>query len=156
MNDIQTRLIDSEDIRDKIVQEFFNPKVTRNVITACFSQNPSKFNCKHEITYDKLIKNDKLEPMIVSDFLLSVIDQPSTPESTRIACEDTSWFTEEGFFEEHQKLGNSIDNRVMNNSALLCCYNTTKLNDEQMNKILSSRNYIILQEPFSVYKKNSK
>ena len=118
-------MFDNEDTRDKIIQEFFNPKFTRNVTTACFSQKPSKFDCEHEITYDKSIKNEKLEPMITSDFLLSVINKPSTPDSTRIACEDTLWFTGEGFFEEHQKLGNSINSRVINNSTLLCCYNMT-------------------------------
>ncbi|MDC4231313.1 MAG: hypothetical protein M8319_03175 [Nitrosopumilus sp.] len=147
-------IFNNENRRDQIVKEFFNPEFLHNTTTACFTHKLSKFHCDKEITYDKLVQEQVLIPNTVSDFLLSVLDKSYQRDCTRIACEDTSWFAESGFYEEHQKLGNNMDKKVIDESVLLCCYNATKLNDEQMNTVLSSRNYILLEEPFSLYSKN--
>ena len=143
----------NENIRDVIVKEFVNPKYARNSISACFTHNESKYNCDHQMTYDKLVKGQKFQPEVISDFLVTVLENSYKKDSTRIACEDTAWLAEGGFFEEHQKYGNSMDKRVLNDSAMICCYNAEKLNEEQMNIITSNQKLIILEEPFSVYQK---
>ena len=146
-------MFSNEHIRDKIVNEFFNPKFIHNTATACFTHELSKFKCDQEITYDALIEKQMLVPNRISDFLVSVLDNSYPSNLSRIACEDTSWFSEAGFFEEHQKCGNNMDERVMNESVILCCYNVTKLSEEKMNIVLSGGKYVILEEPFSVYEK---
>ena len=143
----------TEEMRNKIISEFFNPKILYKVTTACFTHTPSKFSCDHEITYDELLENNKFQPMIINDFLIDVIDKPYTPESTRIACEDTSWFAEKGYFDEHQQCGSVIAKHLMENSSLLCCYNPTKLKNIQLDTVLSNSKYVIVDTPFSVYEK---
>jgi len=143
----------NEHVKDKLVKEFFNTKFIRNAVSACFSRESSKFKCDHEITYDELTQNQMLLPSKISDFLVTVLDESYKRDFTRIACDDTTWFSEAGFFEEHQKCGNNLDDRVMNESVILCCYNATKLNEERLKVVLSSRKYIILEEPFAVYEK---
>lgn len=142
-----------EQARDKIVNEFVNPKYNINSVTACFSNTPTKYDCNHQISYDMLIQEQKFQPHVVSDFLLNILANSYEKDHARIACEETSWLAEHGVFDEHQKLGNSLDENVINESAIMCCYNESKLNDEQMNTVLSSRKYIILEKPFSIYEK---
>lgn len=142
-----------DETRDEIVREFLNKENTRNSMTACFTNNPLKYNCNHQITYDNLMQKQKFQPQIVSDFLLKVLSDSYKKEQTRIACEETSWLAEQGVFDEHQKWGSTIDQKVINESSVMCCYNVTKLTDEQMKVVLPSRKYIILDNPFSVYEK---
>ena len=49
----------NENMRDKVVNEFVNPKYARNSISACFTHNESKYNCDHKMTYDNLVKDQK-------------------------------------------------------------------------------------------------
>ena len=142
-----------EQKRDKIVNEFINPKFAKNSVTACFSNNPTKYQCNHQMSYDDLVQDQKFQPHVVGDFLLMVLANSYEKNQTRIACEETSWLAEHGYFEDHQKWGNTIDERVINESSVMCCYDASKLNDEQMKIVLSSRKYIILDEPFSVFGK---
>jgi|SaaInlV_200m_DNA_6_1039755.scaffolds.fasta_scaffold21343_2 hypothetical protein len=146
-------IFQNDDVRDTIAKEFVNSKYSRNMVTACFAHNPTKYNCNHEITYDKLVQKQKFKPEVISDFLSTVLDKPYSPDSTRIVCEDTACLSEAGFFEEHQKYGNNMNKKVINDSTILCCYNSSKLDKEKIDVVLSSRKYVILDEPFSVYEK---
>ena len=145
----------TDDFRDEIVNEFFNPEFARNTATASFTHELSKYNCDHKITYNDLSQKQILLPTKISDFLVNVLNESYKRDSIRIACEDTAWFSEAGFFEEHQKCGNELDDRVINESIMLCCYNSNKLDEKKMNVVLSSRKYVILEEPFSVYQKDT-
>ncbi|MGY5149774.1 MAG: hypothetical protein ACW9W3_06900 [Candidatus Nitrosopumilus sp. bin_68KS] len=139
--------------RDKIVNEFIHPKGIPILTTGCFSQVSSKYDCSQNITYNELIQNNKLESNKISEFLVSLLDKAHPHNLVRVACEDTSWFSEVGFFEEHQKAGSQLNKKVLNGLSLLCCYNPSKLDDDKINVILKSRDYVILEEPFSVFKK---
>jgi len=146
-------IFQNDNMRDKIVNEFIDPKYAHNTITACFTHDVSKYSCNKLITYDELAEKKKLLPNKISEFLITVLDESYEKNTPRVACEDTAWFSEAGFFEEHQKIGNSLDKKIIDESAILCCYNETKLNDNQMDVVLDSRNYVILEKPFSVYRK---
>ncbi|MBA4718539.1 MAG: hypothetical protein HRO68_05400 [Nitrosopumilus sp.] len=89
----------------------------------------------------------------ISEFLVDVLDNAYPQAFPRIACEDTVWFSEAGFFEEHQKLGNTLDKKVIDESVILCCYNILKLDEEKMDTVLQSRDFIILDEPLSVFRR---
>ncbi len=89
----------------------------------------------------------------ISDFLLDVLDKTYPNAFPRVACEDTVWFSEAGFFEQHQKLGNELDKKIIDNSTILCCYNITKLDEKQLDIVLNSRDFVILEEPFSVFRR---
>ena len=91
------------------------------------------------------LKDKKFQPEVINDFLVTVLENSYKKDSTRIACEDTAWLAEGGFFEEHQKYGNSMDERVLNDSAMICCYNAKKINEEQMIVITSNQKLIILE-----------
>lgn len=144
-----------DEARDEIVREFINKKYIKNSMTACFTNNPTKYECNHQMTYDSLILEQKLQPEKISDFLLNVLADSYEKEQTRIACEETSWLAEHGVFDEHQKWGNTIDQNVINESSIMCCYNITKLTDEQIKLVISAKRYIILDNPFSVYEKEN-
>ena len=146
-------IFQDEQERDNIVKEFINPKYARNSVTACFSNNSTKYDCNHQISYDSLIQEQKFQPHVVSDFLLNVLANSYGKDQARIACEETSWLAEHGVFDEHQDLGNKLDERVVNESTIMCCYNESKLDEQQMSRVLSSRKYVILENPFSVYMK---
>jgi len=143
-------LFQNQSARDKIVNSFCD-KSKNPTSTACFSNDVSKYKCDKAITYDELIENNTLLVMKINEFLVDVLDTTYPNDFPRIVCEDTAWFSEVGFFEEHQKMGNKLDKRIMNDSAILCCYNTTKLDDKKIDTILQSRDYVILEEPFVVY-----
>ena len=145
-------LFNNEQIRDTIVTEFFD-KSKSDIFTACFTHNLVKYNCDKVITYNELTENQMLLTSKISEFLVNVLDETYPLSFPRIACEDTVWFSEAGFFEEHQKLGNVLDKKVINESAILCCYNTTKLDEKKMDIVLQSRDYVILEEPLSVFRR---
>ena len=90
---------------------------------------------------------------MVSDFLLNVLSESYKKEQTRIVCEETSWLAEQGVFNEHQQWGNTIDQNVINESSIMCCYDIAKLDDNQLEVIISSKKYIILDNPFCVFQK---
>lgn len=147
-------MFNEKKIRDEIVNEFFNPKYTYKSVTACFAHDLSKYQCNKAITYDELSENQVLIPNKITDFLIQLLDDSYRSESTRVACEDTAWFSEAGFFEEHQKLGNKLDEKIINETVMLCCYNINKINDEQIGIVLGNSKYVILDKPFSIYAKN--
>ncbi len=147
-------LFQNEMARDKLVNVFLD-KSKNNMFTACFANDSSKYKCDKTITYNELIENQALQTIKINDFLVNVLDETYPNDFPRIACEDTAWISEAGFFEEHQKIGNKIDKKIIDNSAILCCYNTEKLDEEKIDTVLQSRDYIILENPLSVYKKNT-
>lgn len=145
-------LFKNEHIRDTIVTEFFD-KSKNDIFTACFAHNTSKYNCDKAISYNELSENQILLTNKISEFLVDVLDKTYPRAFPRIACEDTAWFSEAGFFEEHQKLGNTLDKKVIDESIILCCYNILKLDKEKMDIVLQSTNFIILDEPLSVFRR---
>ena len=149
-NDHFILLFQNDYTRDKIVNNFFD-KSKNSIYTACFTNNVTKYKCDQSITYNELTENHMLLVMKINEFLVNVLDKTYPKDFPRIACEDTVWFSEAGFFEEHQKIGDKLDTRIIDDSTILCCYNTTKLDDKKINTILQSRDYVILEEPFSVY-----
>lgn len=145
-------LFQNEKTRDTIVTEFFEKSKNR-AYTACFAHETIKYKCDKAITYDELSENQKLLTNKISEFLVEVLDDSYPNSFPRVACEDTAWFSEAGFFEEHQKLGNSLDKKVIEESAILCCYDTTRLDDVKIDTILQSRDYVILGKPLSVFRR---
>ncbi len=145
-------LFENEHIRDTIVTEFFD-KSKNDIFTACFAHNTVKYKCDKAITYNELSENQLLLTNKISQFLVEVLDEAYSTGFPRVACEDTVWFSEAGFFEEHQKIGNILDKKVIEESAILCCYNTTKLDEEKMDIVLQSRDFVILGEPLSVFRR---
>ena len=145
-------LFKNEHICDTIVTEFFD-KSKNNIFTACFAHDTFKYKCDKTISYNELSDNQILLTNKMSEFLVDVLDKTYPYAFTRIACEDTAWFSEVGLFEEHQKLGNTLDKKVINESVILCCYNILKLEKEKMDIVLQNSNLIILDEPLSVYRR---
>jgi len=143
-------MFQNDSLRDKIINIFFD-KSKNPISTACFTNDVSKYKCDKSILYDELIENDNLAVMKINEFLVDVLDTIYPHDFPRIACEDTAWFSGAGFFEEHQKIGDKLNTRIINDSAILCCYNTAKLNEKKIHTVLQSRKYVILEEPFSVY-----
>lgn len=145
-------LFQNEKIRDTIVTEFFEKSKNR-AYTACFAHEKIKYKCDKAITYGELSENRQLLVNKISEFLVDVLDSAYPDSFPRVACEDTAWFSEAGFFEEHQKLGNKLDKKVIEESAILCCYDTTRLDDVKVDTILQSRDYVILGKPLSVFRR---
>ena len=139
-------------IRDTIVNEFFD-KSKNDIFTACFAHNTIKYKCDKTITYNELTENQVLLTNKIGDFLIDVLEKTQPNDFPRICCEDTSWFSEAGFFEEHQKYGSKINKNVIVKSAILCCYDISKLDPKQMDIVLDSRDFIILDEPLSVFRR---
>ena len=140
--------------RDSIVNEFLSPKISQKTITACFAHDMSKYECDKKITYDQLLEEQKFIPNKMSRFLIDVLDESYENGIPRIACEDTAWFSRKGIFEEHQEAGSNLDKKIIDNSTILCCYNMEDLNREEIQVVIKSRNYIILEKPFSLYVKS--
>ena len=147
-------LFKNERIRDTVVTEFFD-KSKNDIFTACFAHDKIKYKCDKTITYNELSENQILLTNKISEFLIDVLDEAYPRSFPRVACEDTAWFSESGFFEEHQKIGNVLDKKVIEESAILCCYDTTGLDDVKIDVILQSRDYVILGEPLSVFRRKS-
>ncbi|MFQ5475497.1 MAG: hypothetical protein ACE5DT_00515 [Nitrosopumilus sp.] len=145
-------LFENENIRDTIVTEFFN-KSKNDIFTACFAHDTIKYKCDKVITYNELSENQILLTNKISEFLVDVLDETYPRSFPRVACEDTSWFSEVGFFEEHQKIGNRLDKKVIDESAILCCYNTIKLDNDKIDVVLQSRDFVILGEPLSAFRR---
>ena len=146
-------LFATKDFREKTIGEFFNTNIP-NDSKGYFSENPSKLN-KTTITYDQIVKGNEINVSKVNQFLKSVHQKNQTQLPSRFACENSIWFKNQGLFEEHQNMGPDLDQSVVSQSCILCCYNLNQLTNEQIDKIIKSRGIIILENPVSIYKRSN-
>ena len=143
-------LFNTVDFRNKIIQEFFDIEIP-NDSKGCFSENPSEY--KKNITYDKILEKNQISATKVNQFLNEVHQTNQTHLPSRFACENTIWFKNQGLFDEHQKLGDKLDKKVVSQSCILCCYNVNQLNNSQIQRIIQTRGIIILENPTSIYRR---
>ena len=144
-------LFSNTNFRDKIIQEFFDINIP-NESKGCFSENP-KQSVKPTITYDKIVEGEQISVKKINQFLSEVHQKNSTSLPSRFACENTIWFKNQGLFDEHQRMGTKLDQKVVSQSCILCCYNVNQLNDEQIQRIIQSRGIIILENPTSIFRR---
>jgi hypothetical protein len=86
--------------------------------------------------------------------------------ATRVAGEDCSWFFRNGLTNEFLTAEKSIGTQIQDNISIMCSYDLSNVaatvdydNDKQNNDLLktiiSSHKYVVLDEPFSIYRQMS-
>lgn len=147
-------LFTTKEFRDKIIEEFFNINIPDEA-KGCFSENP-KISNKKIITYDEIVAENEINTQKINQFLMDIHHQNTTKLPSRFACENTIWFKNQGLFEEHQQIGSQLNQQIVSQSCILCCYNLNELTDEHIQKIIQSRGIIILETPNSIFKRNER
>ena len=74
--------------------------------------------------------------------------------ATRIASEDVTWWMRNGF-DDHYCIGfeESIGRYLQDNLSVLCGYNISEYsNNGTINTMIAAHGYVILDEPFIVYR----
>jgi hypothetical protein len=137
----------------KVLSAFFNPSIIWKTKNGLVSKIPTKLKSVKNIVYDDFLYMDKTEAMKKFAGWVSKLHSSNKSDMpTRIAGEDATWWIRNGFAEEHLKLEQSIGRNSYENMSILCCYDISHVNNEQLKSIIDSHGYVILDEPFTLYK----
>jgi len=79
-------------------------------------------------------------------------DQTAT---IRIANEEATWWLRNCSPDEYVEFQKSSGRRIQDNVSATCEYDISKIDNEYLCAVMSSHNYIILDQPFVIYKNMS-
>ncbi len=142
-----------EKFRTEIIDGYLNPYESSKISTGHFSRGPTTIKATQNITYNELVDGNQMVLERVNDFFSKTHAMNSSNLPTRFSCEDTIWFKEEGFSDEHQSIRHSLNPEIIRNAIILCSYDLNKISEEEFKKLLISSDYVLLDNPFSVYEK---
>ena len=116
-----------------------------------FTHDASVMPHVKSVLYEELDSNGKMDENKIIKFFDTVFEQNSG-KPTKFACSDTVWFAKNHYSEEHQKAVSSLDQNVVDNSVVLCCYSLTNTAIIDFDKILKSKPVIVLDAPYRIFK----
>ena len=72
--------------------------------------------------------------------------------ATRMAGEDSTWFLENGLFDEHQELEYAVGREGVESRIILCGYDMAAIpNKTAVERIIGSHRYVIIEQPLTLY-----
>jgi hypothetical protein len=92
--------------------------------------------------------------------------QKKSWQQQRVAGEDCSWFFRNGLTNEFLIAEKSIGTQIQDDISIMCSYDLSnvaatvdydndKQNNDRLKTIISSHKYVVLDEPFSIYRQMS-
>jgi hypothetical protein len=162
-------LYTNENSKDTIFAAYFDTKINANTSKAHFlTKRPTNDYLsfiKNTMLYEELLR----EPREYEAFVKRLADwiaklnssnqspQNNTDSSTRIASEDVMWWFRNGFAGYALGLEKLCGRYLQDNISALCGYNISNISNghldrESINTLISSHGYVILDEPFSLYR----
>ncbi|WP_101476871.1 hypothetical protein [Candidatus Nitrosotalea bavarica] len=127
-----------------ILSDFFSKKTQAPF--GLISEHPTKIKDIRNITYDKLAEKDKNGA--VKKLLAWVTDMHSCNTSafpTKVASEDCTWYIRNNLGAEHLKLESSVGAKPYQKMIILCAYNISKISPDDLESLIKSHSYVILQ-----------
>ena len=138
---------------DKVLSAFFNPTMIWRTKNGLISKIPKKLKSVKNIVYGDFLYMDKTAAMKkFADWVSKLHSSNKSDMPTRMAGEDATWWARNGFAEEHLKLEQSTGRNSYENMSILCCYDISHIDNEQLKSIVDSHGYVLLDEPFMMYK----
>ena len=141
-----------EEIRDQLLAEFFAPEFCMKITTGHFSHKKTTFGQDKTIKYSEL-KSDSnsLDSEKMRNFIYNIYSENSVNNTTRIACENTNWFKDNGLSDEHHQTINSLNKHVLNSCSFVCCYDAKTIDKLQLTEILENCEIVVFDNPVRVY-----
>jgi hypothetical protein len=145
-----TLLYKNENSRDAVLEQFFSSSIT-DLPKGFFSIKPTRFTDVSNMLYEELfqIKQEGVKKM--SDWISQLHASNKSDVPTKIAGED-SWFFEKGYVEEILNLEKAVGRRLQDNMCILCTYDISTLNEQQIRTLIETHSYVILDDPFMLYR----
>jgi hypothetical protein len=128
-----------------ILSDFFSKKTQAPF--GLISEHPTKIKDIRNITYDKLAEKDKNGA--VKKLLAWVTDMHSCNTSafpTKVASEDCTWYIRNNLGAEHLRLESSLGPKPYQKMIILCAYNISKISPDDLESLIKSHSYVILQD----------
>jgi hypothetical protein len=172
-------LYQNELSKNKILSKFFDPHTTGRVSKGMLLlKKPDNDFCDFRCTnilYEELLSQDNRTKhgitKILSDWIAKLHSsnrsekeqfeegEENTIQTTRIAEEDATWWLRNGFDHQIISIEKLLDNDTQENDiSVLCAFDRSKISniDDDKNSIIKTtiavHEYVILDEPFRVYK----
>ncbi|MGI0010455.1 MAG: hypothetical protein ACREAE_03555, partial [Nitrosopumilaceae archaeon] len=128
---------------NKVLSAFFNPNIIWRTKNGLVSKIPKKLKSVKNIVYDDFLYMDKTAAMKkFADWVSKLHSSNKSDMPTRIAGEDATWWARNGFAKEHLKLEQSIGRNSYENMSILCCYDVSHIDNEQLKSIVDSHGYV--------------
>jgi len=155
-----------------ILSDFFSKKTSTPF--GLVSEHPTKIKDIRNITYDKLsgmdkkdiFEKDKTEILErekretvkkLSDWINNMHSCNTSSLPTRFADQDCTWYIRNQLGEEHLKMESSLGPKPYQQMILLCAYDISKIPPNDLESLIKSHGYVILQnEHLVLYKAPTK
>lgn len=162
-------LYTNENSKNNIFAAFFDTKINTNASNAIFLyKSPTDdylSHVKNSMLYEELLHDTPGYESLVkrlADWIAKLnssnqSQQNNIDSSTRIASEDLMWWFRNGFAGYALGLEKLCGRYLQDNISALCGYNISNVGNglidrESLNNLISSHGYVILDEPFSLYR----
>ena len=151
-------LYGNEKAKNSILSEFFDPSASPYALKALISLNghhaTTKFCGVKSIAYDEFLKVEKAKAMgEMLRWIGDVHKSNLSGRETRVAGEDASWFLRNGFEREFLDAEQAIGKQVKDRMSVLCSYSLYGIEKKNhIDKIIQCHEYVIVDEPFAVYR----
>jgi hypothetical protein len=147
-------LYKKREIMDQILHDFFSKKTQAPF--GLISDFPTKIPDIRNITYHELFRNDRSGTIQkLSDWIDIMHSCNTSDSSTKIADEDGTWYIRNNLGAEHFKLESSWGIKPYKKMSILCAYDISKLPPGDLESLIKSHGYVILQNNSIVLYKSS-
>jgi hypothetical protein len=161
-------LYTNDNYKKNIFAAFFDTKIN-SAVKGLFSfkkpDNDYPSGVENIILYEELLQKPREYEVVVrraADWLAKLnsankSQQNNDASPTRIACEDIMWFFRNGFAGYILRSEKSCGRYLQDNVSSLCGYDISNVSNghidrESINTLISAHGYVILDEPFSLYR----
>jgi hypothetical protein len=162
----------NESSKNKILTAFFDAKINnkapKGLLLSKKSSNDLSYILRYvddSILYEELLQESQEDEVVATKLadwvtkLRSVCKlwlNSANNNGTRIASEDVTWWTRNGFARHYMGFEKTIGRHIQDNMCVLCGYNISEDNNKVDNNgtidaMIATHGYVILDEPFIVY-----
>jgi hypothetical protein len=157
----------NENAKNKIFSAFFDPNIIAKASTGfLLSKEPSNGlsqvlnHVDSSMLYEELLQESREEQVVarkLADWVHSLKNlrlHNIKNDATKIASEDVTWWVRNGFADHYCRgFEESIGRYLQDNLSVLCGYNISECgNNGTINAMIAAHGYVILDEPFIVYR----
>ena len=161
-------LYTNDNSKNNILAAFFDTKINSAAKGLFSFKKPANdyVSCVNNIMlYEELLQEPREYELVVrraADWIAKLnssnqSQQNNDDSPTRIVCEDVMWFLRNGFTGYVLHSEKSCGRSLQDNMSSLCGYNISNVGNghidrESISTLISAHGYVILDEPFSLYR----
>jgi len=156
----------NEDAKNKIFSAFFDTNITAKASKGLLlSKKPNNGlvqvlnNVNRSMLYEELLQESREEQVVARKLaewvhsLKNLSLDKTKNDATRIASEDVTWWTRNGFANHYCKGFEELIGRLQDDLSVLCGYNISDYgNNETINRMIATHGYVVLDDTSIVYR----